>query len=406
MDVMPGDRRPLGLYVHIPFCAKLCHYCDFAKTANFNDDHVARYLDVLGQQFQMGMRCLPTNQKLTSVYFGGGTPGLLTQEYEFLMRDIMSMTVPQAEVTIEANPINVSQENILIWRDLGFNRLSLGVQTFDPTGLKVLTRDHSAQQALQALELTAKGFPKSNGDLIYGWNGQTETSWFNDLSLMASSGVNHISAYALTYEGQTPFARSQRRGILQPMHGDDVAHRYDMARKHLANQGFTHEEVSNWSKPGGEGQHNWIYWRGQHYIGIGAGAHGFVDDGRTIGLRYSYPGDFRSFLRQGSTPGSEGLSLNDVIKATGGVVDQDRDAASWVYEYVGSGIRCQDGVDLDRLKNVGFELMPNEILQRGIAEGLLRIDAGHLKASEGEWFRETAWSYQIILSLTGPTSCC
>ena len=392
-------EKPLALYVHIPFCAKLCHYCDFAKTANFNDDHVGQYLRTIREHLALWKDALPLGQKFTTVFFGGGTPGLLAKEYESLMAEIMTVTAPDAEVTIEANPLNVTVEKTQIWRDLGFNRISLGVQTFDDLGLKVLTRDHSVSQAMQSLEIAAKGFSKSNGDLIYGWNGQTEASWSEDLSRLASSGINHISAYALTYEGQTPLARSQRRGLLRPMAGDDLAHRYEVARESLSHLGFNHEEISNWSRPGGECLHNWVYWCGQHYVGIGAGAHGFIDDGSEIGLRYSYEGDLRRFLRSGNVVPPSSLTNASVIEITGGIVDLNRDREAWLYEYVGCALRCREGVDLSLLRDRDYELNPNEVVRRGIAEGLLFRDDQKLKASEREWFRETAWSYEICQSL-------
>ncbi len=391
--------QPLALYVHIPFCARLCHYCDFAKTAHFTDEHVTRYLDVVRLHFKLWKQYLKQGQRLYSVYFGGGTPGLLTDHYQELMADILAMTALDAEVTLEVNPLNVTSENLKIWRGIGFNRISLGVQTFDPQGLKVLTRDHSERDARRALDLAARSFPKSNGDLIYGWNGQTPTSWLSDLACMAESGVNHVSAYALTYEGQTPLARSQRRGVVQAMCGDEVANHYDLARDYLSAHGFRHEEISNWSKPGGEGRHNWVYWRGQHYIGIGAGSHGFVNDGNVIGLRYSYPNDLRTFLRQGSMLPAEYVGLKDLIKTSGGVIESDRDVQSWVYEYVGSGLRCEDGIDLGWLSNVGFELQPNQFVRRAIDDGLLLIDGYRLWARPDQWFRETAWSLEVCRSI-------
>ena len=172
---------PLGLYLHIPFCSSVCHYCDFAKTANFQEQHVEKYLQTLEWQLRAWRDALPAGTKFTSVFFGGGTPGLLGREYESLMRAVRDMLVAGAEVSLESNPGNVTEKKIAIWRDLGFNRISVGVQTFDPLGLRVLTRDHSCEDSKRALELAAKHFPKSNGDLIYGWPGQDIKIWQNDL---------------------------------------------------------------------------------------------------------------------------------------------------------------------------------------------------------------------------------
>ena len=391
---------PLGLYVHIPFCSSVCHYCDFAKTANFQEQHVQKYLQTLEWQLRAWRDALPADTKFTSVFFGGGTPGLLGREYESLMRAVRDMLVAGAEVSLECNPGNVTQEKISIWKDLGFNRISVGVQTFDPLGLRTLTRDHSCEDSKRALELAAKHFPKSNGDLIYGWPGQDIKIWQNDLESIIQSGVNHLSLYSLTYEGQTPFARAERRGAVVSMEGDALAERYELACKVLGSIGFEHEEISNWSMPGASCSHNWLYWRGEPYIGIGAGAHGFVMDGSEIGLRYSYPGDLRKFLRIEQRHVESGLSLSNVVERTGGLIDVERQKDSWVFEYVGSALRCRDGVDLQKLARLGYQFNPNAKIERALRENILRRADQYLYASEVEWFRETAWSFEVCESLT------
>ena len=385
--------------MHIPFCSSVCHYCDFSKTANFQEQHFEKYLQTLEWQLRAWRDALPAGTKFTSVFFGGGTPGLLSREYESLMRAVRDMLVAGAEVSLECNPGNVTKEKISIWRDLGFNRISVGVQTFDPLGLRILTRDHSCEDSKRALELAAKYFPKSNGDLIYGWPGQDIKIWQNDLESIVQSGVNHLSLYSLTYEGQTPFARAERRGAVVSMDGDDLAERYELACKVLSSIGFEHEEISNWSMPGASCSHNWLYWRGEPYIGIGAGAHGFVMDGSEIGLRYSYPGDLRKFLRIEQRQVGTSLSLSNVVECTGGLVDFERQKDSWVFEYVGSALRCRDGVDLHKLAQIGYEFKPNSKIERALRENILRRADHYLYASEVEWFRETAWSFEVCESL-------
>ena len=400
---------PLGLYVHIPFCSKICHYCDFAKTANYTAQHVSDYLLACTAQLKAWTKTLGPQTKFTSVFFGGGTPGVLTREYEPLMALIQDYLAPKAEVSLESNPGNVTESNVASWKNLGFNRLSVGVQSFDSTGLKILTRDHTADEALRALELAAIHMDKSNGDLIYGWPGQTDESWQRDLEIMAAAGQNHLSLYALTYEGNTPFARAERRGVLQATSGDNLAVRYQMACDVLRKNGYFHEEISNWAKSGGECQHNWLYWRGHPFVGIGAGAHGFVDDGTPIGLRYNYTGDLRPFLKLGTTEleaqaasnlhkTSMSSSPHHVLASTGGKIDGTRDLHAWLYEYVGCTLRSTDGVDLKRIADQGFRFIPNQKIERALREGLLFISDNKLLATEIEWFRETSWSYEICES--------
>jgi len=395
----------LGLYVHIPFCAALCHYCDFAKSANFHRDHVQRYFDLLFQQLLAWKNLLGPQTKFSSVFFGGGTPGLFAKEYEKLMGLINELITPQAEITIEANPDNVKRSNVMIWRSLGFNRLSIGVQSFSAHGLKELTRQHDPNSALLALELAAKHFPKSNGDLIYGWHGQDLKSWRSDLEIMVSTNVNHMSLYALTYEGQTPFARAERRGKKVQMSGDTLSSFYDTACEVLSSKGFCHEEISNWSKLGAGCDHNWIYWRGHHYVGIGAGAHGFIDDETKIGLRYSFPCDFRELIRSGLPPDNQFLTGKNLVEGFGGVVDQERNTESWKLEYVGCGLRSREGIDLDRLKKNGFVFSPTPLVKRALEENLMTLTDEVLVLCETQWFRETAWALEISESLKGPDIC-
>jgi len=395
------NNAPLGLYVHIPFCSALCNYCDFAKTANYGKVHVKEYLDVLLTQLIQWKNILGPEKKFTSVFFGGGTPGLFAKEYDSLMGVIHEMSAQGAEVTLEANPDNVSLENIQTWKSLGINRLSVGVQTFDEKGLKDLTRQHSIHKALSALELASKNFPKSNGDLIYGWNGQTLESWRRDLEMMVSTGVDHVSLYALTYEGHTPFARAERRGIRHAMPGDDLAERYKIASEFLKDRNFVHEEVSNWAKEGTSCEHNWLYWRANYYVAIGAGAHGFLDDGTPIGLRYHYPSDFRELIRRQNSRAIDASqrSYSDLVVAQGGAIDRDRDLEAWKLEYVGCGLRCQDGVNLEKLSQIGFTFRPSATLQRATAEGYLFQEGSELRLIKEEWFRETAWSLEVCESL-------
>lgn len=395
------NSRPLGLYVHIPFCSAVCHYCDFAKTANFNSAHVKDYFGLLETQLTAWKQVLEPSQKFTSVFFGGGTPGLFTREYSTLMSIIGGMTREKAEVTIEANPDNLTSDNLRVWRDLGFNRISVGVQSFDPRGLKDLTRNHDASSALRGLELAANYFPKTNGDLIYGWSGQDLKSWENDLKTLVSTGVNHISLYALTYEGQTPFVRAERRGRRMQMSGDDLVQYYELACENLSIAGFDHEEISNWSREKTTCDHNWLYWRGDYYVGIGAGAHGFIDDGSSIGLRYSFTNDFRALLRQGVTNSNAAGVLN-LISGLGGSIDDSRDLEAWKLEYVGCGLRSRGGIDLAFLGAKGFSFKPTAKLKTALDERKIKLTNERLILDKKQWFLETTWALEVSESIESP----
>lgn len=386
------NSHELGLYIHIPFCARLCHYCDFAKTANFDDGHVAQYFSTLNLQLKSWIERLGSDVKFTSVFFGGGTPGLFTNDYQNIFDTLRPHLAADAEITLEANPHNIQLESLELWRNLGFNRLSVGVQSFDPLGLKALTRDHSAAEAIAALKLARTVFNNVNGDLIYSWPGQTMESWNKDLRQMVNLGVSHISLYALTFEGNTPFARANRRGKLPAAPDETQEEFYLQAKDILEDFGFEHEEISNWAKPGFSCRHNWLYWTASHFVGIGAGAHGFVPSHESFGTRYSYPGDLRSYLRD-----CQNGSWSDGI-----VEDCDRGTSEWLMEYVGCGLRTRQGIDLKKITAIGWSFVPNPTVARALKEDILTLESDILRLRPQDWFRETSWSYQVLESFKGP----
>ncbi len=368
----------LGLYIHIPFCSALCHYCDFAKTALYTSDHVTNYFRKAEADLLVWLGA--NEHPITSVFFGGGTPGLFTREYASLFDHIRPHLANEAEISLEANPHNITADNLAAWRGLGFNRLSIGIQTMDDQGLKVLTRDHSGSDAFAAMDLANKYFKNLNVDLIYGWPGQTAEIWRKDLEVVAAAGVTHLSLYCLTFEEQTTMGRKLRRGLVHAANDDTLAERYNYARRYLADVGFDHDEVSNWAKPGFSCRHNWLYWSDQPFIGIGAGAHGYLPQG-DVGMRYSYSKDLKHFLR-GDTHQIDPRAKDD-----------------WLLEYIGSSLRTIRGTDLELIaRKTGLTLEPNGVIQRGVAEGMLSLGrSAQLVASE--WFREVAWSLALYESL-------
>lgn len=400
-----GPPDNFGLYLHVPYCKAVCHYCDFAKTANFGPEHGTRYIGRLGEHLRGWLDVLGKGgpvRPFTSVFFGGGTPSLYTEEYARLLDHIKSRSVPGAEITLEANPDDVTLERVKIWRSLGINRLSLGVQTFDPRGLEYLKRAHDADAARMAVATALSVFDSVNLDLIYGWGGQEVDGFGRDLDEAIGLGVTHLSLYTLTYEPRTPIGRAVARGLRVPAPDERLAAMYELARGRLAAAGFAHEEVSNWARPGHACRHNWGYWQDQPYLGIGAGAHGYLkfDDG--VGTRYSYPRSDRTFLRQemardlGRSP--------DLATAFGIEVELDRTAEAWVTDYVGSALRTRRGLSLDLIRAVADRrFRPTRLLNEGLAKGIIHIrkdpSLGEtLTLDPAEWFRETAWAVELLLA--------
>ena len=178
-----------------------------------SNQHQVSYLAHLEAHITNWLDALPKKTSLTSVFFGGGTPGMFTTEYEPIMGAIRRFTAPNCEISIEVNPENVSMESCRTWKDLGFNRVSMGVQSFTDRGLETLTRGHGADVAIRSIEILQNTFANINIDLIYGWHKQSSVDWQHDLHLATDLQIPHLSLYALTYEGRTPFARRVRRGV-------------------------------------------------------------------------------------------------------------------------------------------------------------------------------------------------
>lgn len=404
----------VGLYIHIPFCSFLCHYCDFAKTANFDAIQVQDYFALLAAQYRALVERLEESTgrrvSFSSVYFGGGTPGLFTSEYATLLHAIQSRMDAGCEVSMECNPNNINPSALATWKSLGVNRLSIGVQTLQSKGLEALTRDHDASSALRALETALGVIPNVNMDLIYGWPGQTATEWADDLAQLVRSGVPHASLYSLTYEDRTPFGRMARRGKIHPASDDSLAARYTAAREVLGDAGFEHDEVSNWARPGFTCHHNWLYWDFKHFIGIGAGAHGFLPrigtqssasdpDEVNIGLRYFFPRDFRTLLRRGPASQPDDPSMAALITSLGGEIDEGRDADAALIEYVGGSLRTRHGIDLsfcEKITGQAFSARPAivEALRREVAWR----EGSRLRFDPAEWFRENSWAGEVLLS--------
>jgi oxygen-independent coproporphyrinogen III oxidase len=385
------NPNKFGLYVHIPFCSQLCHYCDFAKTANFDESHKAEYIRALSHEFDFWTQKLGSRQKFSSLYFGGGTPGLLTKELDPLLDRIRPHLQTNAEITLEVNPNNVTSANGLIWKTQGFNRISMGIQTFDPTGLKAMVRDHTPEDAVKSFKTLSRHFGNINIDLIFGWPGQTPAIWEEDLTKLLDLNPQHISLYALTYEGQTPMARRTRRGVLTPASDAFYAACYSTAQEFLKSKGHQQEEVSNWYQGDFFSRHNHIYWEQDYYLGLGCGSHGFLPHldptqaiNSDIGVRYSHTRSLAAYLKN----------------ATAIAIEDDRTEDSWMIEMISSGIRTAMGINLAKLGAYGWHFNPTQLINMAITDQLITLDRDRLQLHPHEYFRETYWADKVIECFT------
>lgn len=296
----PHDRLfpEVGVYIHIPFCARKCLYCDFPSFAG-QDDAMEAYVAALRTEIARAPH-LPVK----TVFFGGGTPSYLPGPWlGAILAEVFSHfdVLPGAEITMEANPGNerlhagAAVDEWRRYREMGFNRVSLGVQSFDAQVLRALGRIHSPSDALEAVAaVKTAGFERVSIDLMYGLPAQTLESWRETLEIALGLDLSHVSAYSLIVEPHTPFETAARQGRLALPAEAVERDMAELAEMRLVAAGYRHYEVSNWSRPGFESQHNQIYWRNEPWLGFGSGAHSYWQR-----RRWANPASIHKYLQTG-----------------------------------------------------------------------------------------------------------
>ena len=344
--------QPYSLYIHVPFCRHRCAYCDFNTYAG-QEDSLPAYVEALCREIAFTGQNAPEKISLHTVFFGGGTPSLLTpRQFESILETISRyFELSNPEVTIEANPGTVSLSDLRDLRSLGINRISFGVQSANPFELRMLERAHSYFDVINAVTWArAAGFDNLNLDLIYGLPLQTLEVWSATVKLILGLAPEHLSLYALTLEHGTPFGRWSSRGLIPLPDPDLAADMYEWASETLEAAGYTQYEISNWAKdsalsgaapsPKGERSrivpkrgnayapptfacaHNLQYWRGLPYLAAGAGAHGYVN-----GYRYSNVLRIKTYIERLNTDNRSspfGYRLETDFPLTPATVNQHR----------------------------------------------------------------------------------
>lgn len=292
-----------SLYFHIPFCTHRCAYCDFNTYAG-QEDSIPAYVEALQKEIQIVGRSTPANHQVHTVFFGGGTPSLLTaNQLELILGSIHSSfaLTKETEISLEANPGTCSHEFLQDIKRLGFNRVSFGVQSANPNELRLLERIHDYGDVVNAVKWSRQaGFDNLNIDLIYGLPEQRMADWQKTMDLILGLHPEHLSLYALTLEHGTPFGRWSERGLLPIPDPDLAAEMYEWAGERLISDVFEQYEISNWSKPGRECRHNLQYWRNETYLGLGSGAHGYG-----AGIRYSNVLRIKTYINRLMTSGDD-----------------------------------------------------------------------------------------------------
>lgn len=356
----PATGPALGMYVHVPFCASRCGYCDFnTYTATELGDSVRRdtFHEALIDEVRLARRALESDDRAVStVFVGGGTPTLLDASALTAVLEAIHQEfglAPDAEVTTEANPDSVDRRMLEELRAGGFTRVSLGMQSSAPAVLRVLERTHTPGSSTAAARAARDaGFEHVNLDLIYGTPGESDDDLRRSLDDVLASGVDHVSAYALIVEDGTPLARRVRRGEIAAPDDDVAAERYVIVDEALASAGMAWYEVSNWARPGGECRHNLGYWGDADWWGVGPGAHSHLDGRRWWNVKH--PRTYAERLSAGVAP-EEGAEV---------LTGEQR-----AMERIMLGLRLAEGLPVEDiegdLSRVGEGLLDEAALARG-----------------------------------------
>lgn len=369
----PTTADPLGLYVHWPFCRAKCPYCDFNSHVSDNVDHglwrdlLVRELETLAPRVGGG----PDGRRLTSIFFGGGTPSLMEPETVAAVIEAAQRLFRfnnDIEITLEANPTSVEAAKMAAFRNAGITRVSLGVQALDDASLRFLGREHSAAEALAALDAVRAQFDTVSFDLIYARPEQELDAWRRELERAIALEPLHLSLYQLTIEPTTPFYARHARGDFALPDEDGAADLYDDTQEILGRAGLPAYEVSNHARPGHECRHNLVYWRYQDYLGIGPGAHGRLSDGR--------PGSPKTATRTHRAPK---IWLERVARDGHALVDDAPiPPEEAVMEAVLMGLRIDEGLTEHRFRHL-FGTDPADLFEDAAVESL--VAAGFLETA-------------------------
>jgi oxygen-independent coproporphyrinogen-3 oxidase len=331
---MSSEPTETSVYIHFPWCARKCPYCDFAtEPIRTNELPHEEYADAVLRELDARAADLD-GRKLKSIFFGGGTPSLWGPKHLKRVLDgirgAFDATEEDLEVTVECNPSSLTQANAALLRAAGVGRISLGVQSLRDPHLRFLGRLHDSERAMDALREATREMPRVSADLMFGMPGQTLDELGEDIAEIAGTGVRHVSAYALTIEEKTMFGSLHRAGKLRVAPEERYADLFEHAERCFADLGWTHYEVSNYAAEGEESRHNLHYWRGGAYLGLGAAAVGCLDLGPGRAERWRNDPNPRRYLHQSS--------LESEVEELG--------PAEIVREALMLGLRTIDGMDL------------------------------------------------------------
>ncbi|HLG40661.1 MAG TPA: radical SAM family heme chaperone HemW [Chitinophagaceae bacterium] len=320
-----------GIYIHIPFCKQACHYCNFHFATSLR--HTNELVAALLRETELRQEYFGQDP-VETIYFGGGTPSLLEIEDLRLQIDKIKAVYNvsgNAEITLETNPDDINEEKLSGWKEIGINRLSAGVQSFFDEDLQWMNRAHTAQQAMENLQLARTSFDNITIDLIYGMPELSNDRWKQNVDTAISFNIPHLSCYALTVEEKTPLHKMIKLNKAENINPDKQSEQFLLLMQWLEETGYEHYEISNFSKPGYQSRHNSSYWQGKKYLGIGPSAHSF--DGNSRQWNISNNQQYIESINKGIIPFEKEI-LTSVQKLN---------------EYIMTSLRTIEGIDLNKI---------------------------------------------------------
>lgn len=353
-----------GIYIHIPFCKKRCIYCDFYSTTS---GHLKEaYIDALEKEIDL-RKDYAKNEVIETIYFGGGTPSqLLPSEAERIINRIKSVhrLSKNPEITLEANPDDISEKFLDGLRNTDINRISIGIQTFNDERLKFLNRRHDSRQAVKAVGMCREyGYDNISIDLIYGFPEESGDEWEKDIDKAVSLGIQHISAYHIIYEEGTRLTRMLEEGKIKEIDEDNSIRQFETLMSKLKDAGFIHYEISNFCKPGMHSRHNTSYWQNKRYIGLGASAHSYNLESRQWNIA-----DINTYIK----------ALNEGGKF---FETENLDIYSHYNDYILTSLRTMWGADIAYIREKFGERLSEYFLKNADRY----IDSGDIESRDGKY---------------------
>lgn len=380
-------NKPFGLYIHIPFCQSKCPYCDF-NTYQQAESHIPKTMNAIKTSLEKWSSIL-NYKNISTIFFGGGTPSYINSEY---IEELLNLAktkfnlLPNAEITLETNPNDVTISKLNDYLEFGINRLSLGIQTMDNDLLKTLGRRHNAEEAKNAVILAYQaGFTNISVDLMYGLPKQSTNSLSKTLTEILALNPTHISAYALTFEKGTEFFSLKQQGILKSASDNMYEKMHEIINQTITSSNYERYEISNWAKPNHESKHNLNYWKRGNYLGIGPGAHSLIESYRFWNVR-----SLKHFFQKESQwkPLNKSYKLlNNTFLKTINTIDSFEFLSKELQlkETIILGLRLTEGLNISEVENI-FNINFNTLFEKQIRylkqHGLISISNNKLKLTD------------------------